>query len=206
MRRVILAHASRLTHTTQQQKWPLSSPPTSPSPPPPRWPRARSPPAAPRFPVRAGARPIADETNTFIARRERDEEERRRSRREPRSMSRAPRATRDRGLTVAPPTPFDNSQALRVGEGCAQAAGGCQVRAADRKPVPVRFQARDRARGRALRARESGNARARPRSARATSRPRACRLRGIRSRARGRGRGDIDAHATEVSPDRSFSG
>ena len=136
MRRVILAHASRLTHTTQQQKWPLSSPPTSPSPPPPRWPRARSPPAAPRFPVRAGARPIADETNTFIARRERDEEERRRSRREPRSMSRAPRATRDRGRTVAPPTPFDNSQALRVGEGCAQAAGGCQVRAEDRKPVP----------------------------------------------------------------------
>ena len=58
------------------------------------------------------------------------------------------------------------------------------MRAADRKPVPVRFQARDRARGtRALRARESGNARARPRSARATSRPRACRLRGIRSRA-----------------------
>ena len=161
MRRVILAHASRLTHTTQQQKWPLSSPPTSPSPPPPRWPRARSPPAAPRFPVRAGARPIADETNTFIARRERDEEERRRSRREPRSMSRAPRATRDRGLTVAPPTPFDNSQALRVGEGCAQAAGGCQVRAEDRKPVPRAISgARSRAWTRAPSAGERRRARA----------------------------------------------
>ena len=108
-------------------------------------------------------------------------------------MSRASRATRGRGLTAVPQPPIDNSQALRVGEGCAQAAGGCRVRAADRKPVPVRFQARDRARGRALERGRARNARARPRSARATSRPRACRLRGIRSRARGRGRGDTAA-------------
>ena len=74
-------------------------------------------------------------------------------------------------------------------------------------PSRVRFQARDRARVDArVRARASGNARARPRSARDAPCPGACRRRGIRSRARGRGRGDIDAHATEVSPDRSFSG
>ena len=128
----IFAHAPlRTPHRhPSQRKWPPSSPPTSPSPPPPRWPRARTSPASPRFPVRARAREPP--------RRERRHLSRSRPGFVPaginpgRGRGRARRdvpPTRADRSRVPPPEPSSSrSQALRRGEGCAQAAGGCQVR------------------------------------------------------------------------------
>ena len=99
-------------------------------------------------------------------------------------------------VDLPPPShfPFDNSQALGFGEGCAQAAGGCQVRARRSKTRPAcdfrRAIARawTRTPGAAR-----GHARTRPRSALDARQSRTRRLRGIRSRARRRCRGDTAA-------------